>query len=369
VNAAVPPSGPSPSIAGKRRAGLRERLSARSLDALLLTSLPNIRYMTGFTGSNALAVITRRGGLFVSDSRYRLQSAAEVKGLKRVIGSAGLLEDAAAARALARCRNAGFEADSLTYAQYRSLKKLFPRVAFRPVTGLVEEMALVKDRDEIAAIAGAARVADSVFRDVLKAIRAGATELDIAAEITWLTRRRGGDADAFDVIVASGPNGALPHARPGARKIRTGDFVIMDFGAVVQGYCSDLTRTVCVGAAPRAMRKAYDAVLEAHAAALRAAHGDMPARALDAAARGVLRRRGFGRYFTHSLGHGLGLRVHERPRVSPASGETLRTGSVITIEPGVYIPGKGGVRIEDDVLLEGGGCRLLTASPRQLILL
>jgi len=356
-------------MTGKRLAGLREGLRARSLDALLLTSLPNIRYITGFTGSNALAVITRRGGVFVSDSRYRLQSSREVKRLRRVIGRAGLLEDAAAARALAGCRDAAFESDALTYAQYRALKRLFPRVAFHPVAGLVEELSLVKDGGEIDAIASAALVADRVFHDLLRSVRPGATELDIAAEITWLTRRRGGEADAFDAIVASGPNGALPHARPGPRKIRKGDFVVLDFGAVVGGYCSDLTRTVCVGAANRRMRTAYDAVLEAHGAALAAARGDMAASALDGAARRSLRARGFGRYFTHSLGHGLGLRIHERPRVSPTSGETLRAGSVITIEPGVYLPGTGGVRIEDDILLEASGCRLLTKSPRALIIL
>ena len=369
MNAPVPDTGPSPSIAGKRLNGLRERLDARSLDAMLLTSLPAIRYMTGFTGSNALAVITRRGGVFVSDSRYRLQSAREVRRLRRVIGRAGLLEDAARARALAGCRAAAFEPETLTVAQYRSLKKLFPRVAFRPASGLVDELMLVKDPGEVAAIAGAARVADRVFHDILPSIRPGVTELDIAADITWLTRRRGGAADAFDVIVASGENGALPHARPGARKIRRGDFVILDFGAVVGGYCSDLTRTVCVGRPPRAMRRAYDAVLEAHGAAVAAARGGITARALDGRARAALRKRGYGRYFTHSLGHGLGLRVHERPRVSPTSAETLCAGSVITIEPGVYIPGRGGVRIEDDVVLESSGCRLLTSSPRELILL
>lgn len=369
MNAPVPDTGPSPSIAGKRLSGLRERLDARSLDAMLLTSLPAIRYLTGFTGSNALAVITRRGGVFVSDSRYRLQSAREVRRLRRVIGRAGLLEDAARARALAGCRDAAFEPESLTVAQYRSLKKLFPRVAFRPATGLIEELMLVKDPGEIGAIAGAARVADRVFHGVLQSIRPGVTELDVAAEITWLTRRCGGSADAFDVIVASGENGALPHARPGMRKLRKGDLVIMDFGAVVSGYCSDITRTVCLGRPSGAMRRAYDAVLEAHGAALAAARGGVTARSLDGAARGALRARGYGRFFTHALGHGLGLRVHERPRVSPTSRETLCSGSVITIEPGVYLPGRGGVRIEDDVLLGPSGCRLLTKSPRELIIL
>ena len=352
-----------------RIAGLRARMSEHALDALIITSLADIRYLTGFSGSNALVVLTSGSAFFISDSRYRLQSALEVKRFRRLIGSLGLLEDAAAAMTLRGCRTAGFESDALSYAQYRSLRRLFPRVRFRPASALVAGLALVKDRDEVACMEKAAAISDGVFHDILKSIRPGVSELEIAAEISWLNRRRGAESDAFDVIVASGPRGALPHARPTARKIRKGEFILLDFGSTVRGYCSDLTRTVALGGAPRKLREAYRAVLEALETATASARGGMTASGLDAVARGCIRRRGFGRYFTHSLGHGLGLRVHERPSVSALSREVLRTGSVITIEPGVYIPGSGGVRIEDDVLLGDTGCRVLTRSPRELIVL
>ncbi len=349
--------------------GLRARMNENELDALIVTSLANIRYLTGFSGSHALAVLTAKRAYFISDSRYTLQSAREVRKFRRIIGSLGLMEDAAAAKTLRGCRAAGFESDSLTYAQYRSLRRLFPRIMFRPTSGMVESLALVKDAREVACIEEAAAISDGVFHDVLKFIRPGVTELEIAAEISWLNRRRGAESDAFDVIVASGPRGALPHARPTARKIRKGEFVLLDFGSTVRGYSSDLTRTVALGGAPRRLREAYQAVLEANESATASARGGMTARGLDAVARGCIRRRGFARYFIHSLGHGLGLRVHERPRVSALSPEVLRPGSVITIEPGIYIPGSGGVRIEDDVLLGGTGCRVLTRSPRELIVL
>jgi Xaa-Pro aminopeptidase len=352
-----------------RIAGLRARMSEDELDALIVTSLAGVRYLTGFSGSNALAVLTAENAFFVSDSRYALQSAQEVKKFRRLIGSRGLLEDAAAAKTLRGCRTAGFESDSLTYAQYRSLRRLFPRVRFRPTAGLVADLALVKDRQEIGCIEEAAAISDGVFHDILRFLRPGVTELEIAAEISWLNRRRGAESDPFDVIVASGPRGALPHARPTARKIRKGEFILLDFGSTVRGYSSDLTRTVALGRAPGRLREAYRAVLEANETAVASARGGMTASGLDAVARGCIRRRGFGRYFTHSLGHGLGLCVHERPRISALSREVLQAGSVITIEPGVYIPGSGGVRIEDDVLLGERGCRVLTRSPRELIVL
>ncbi len=352
-----------------RIAALRSRMKENALDALVITSLAGVRYLTGFSGSSALAVVTARGAYFVSDSRYALQSAREVRKFRRIIGRRGLLEDAAAAGALRLCRTAGYESDSLTVDQYRSLRRLFPGVRFRPEGGILESLAVVKDAGEIACIEEAAAIADGVFFDIIGKLRAGMTEIDLAAEISYLARRRGADADAFDVIVASGPRGALPHARPTARKIRKGEFVLFDFGASVRGYSSDLTRTLALGSVPRRLREAYAAVLEANRSAVDAARGGIPARLLDGVARAVIRGRGFGKYFVHSLGHGIGLRVHERPRVSPLSRDVLRTGSVITIEPGVYLPGIGGVRIEDDVLLGDAGCRLLTRSPRELILL
>ena len=338
-----------------------------SLDALLVSSPENVRYLTGFTGSNGLAIVTRAEAYFLTDSRYTLQSAQEVRACRRFITARPLSEEAAARKLLKGCASAGFEAHELPYAQALALRKAFPRVHMRATTEIVERLGLVKDRDEIASIRRAAAIADEVFRDVLPTIAPGVTELDIAAEISWLNRKHGGERDAFDVIVASGVRGSLPHARPSKKKVKKGELVTLDFGSVVDGYCSDLTRTVGVGRIPRALRHAYEAVKEAQAEAIAAVRGGMKASALDAVARASLHRRRLGKYFIHSLGHGLGLRIHEHPRISALSNEFLTVGSVITIEPGVYIPGLGGVRIEDDVEICDGRCRLLTHAPRELL--
>lgn len=345
---------------------LRRRMHERSLDALLVSSLPNVRYLTGFSGSNGLLVLTPRQAMLVSDTRYAHQIGREVTVARGVISRRDLLEEAAGT--LRRCRAVGFESQVLTHAQFRLLRRALGGCALVATTDLVEEIALVKDREELALIARAASISDSVFKEVLGEIRPGVRELDIASEISWLTRRLGADGDAFDVIVASGSHAALPHARASARRVRSGELVMLDFGARVNGYSSDLTRTVAVHRVPRRLKSVYRAVQEAQELAVAAAHAGMSARELDAVARRRLTKEGLGKYFIHSLGHGLGLRIHEAPRISPLSSETLRSGSVITIEPGVYIPGAGGVRIEDDVVLSAKGCRRLTTASRELMI-
>ncbi len=346
---------------------LRARMKELSLDALLVTALPNVRYLTGFSGSNGLAIVTARRADFLTDSRYRLQSAREVNRFTRRITSRSLIDEAASSRLLKGCATAGFESEGVSYGEFRRLRKAFPRVSLRPVTDVVENIAIVKDRQEIAHLVRAGKIADRVFQDLIGTIRPGMTELEVAAEIAWLIRSHGAEKEAFDAIVASGPRGALPHARPTSRKLRAGEFVTIDFGATVGGYSSDMTRTIAIGRPPARLSAAYAAVRDAHGAALRAARAGMKARELDAVARSRLAAHGLEKYFTHSLGHGLGLRVHERPRVSALSKETLRAGSVITIEPGVYIPGLGGVRIEDAVVLGRRAARLLTSSSRDLL--
>lgn len=346
---------------------LRARMKDLSLDALLVTALPNIRYLTGFSGSNGLAIVTARRADFLTDSRYRLQSAREVNRFTRCITSRALIDEAASSMLLKGCATAGFESEAVTYGQFRRLRKAFPRISLRPVEDLVENIAIVKDKEEIAHLARAGKIADRVFHELLGTIRPGMTELEVAAEISWLIRRHGADKEAFDAIVASGPRGALPHARPTPRKLRAGEFVTIDFGATIRGYSSDMTRTIAIGRPPARLCAAYVAVQEAQWAALRAAKAGMRASELDAVARTRIAAHHLEKYFTHSLGHGLGLRLHERPRVSALSKEILRAGSVITIEPGVYLPGLGGVRIEDAVVLTERNARLLTSSPRELL--
>jgi Xaa-Pro aminopeptidase len=347
---------------------LQEKVHERGLDALLVSSLPHIRYLTGFSGSNALCIVGAARRFFLTDVRYTLQSRQEVKGWRRVVSPLGLYESAAEQRLLARARNVGFEEEHVTQAQYRTLRRLFPGVRFRTTSGLVEEMTLVKDPSEIGRIKRAVDLTDAVFAEILSDIRPGVREREIAAEISYRQKVHGAEGDAFDSIVVAGKRGALPHGKPTGKRIRPGEFVTLDFGCIVDGYHSDLTRTVAVGRASPRMKQMYNAVLEAQRAAIDAARAGMLARDLDSVARNSLHAAGFGKYFTHSLGHGLGLVIHERPRVSRLSTERLVAGTVITIEPGIYLPGVAGIRIEDDVVITENGCRVLTKAPKDLMI-
>jgi Xaa-Pro aminopeptidase len=354
-------------MALSRLARLRERIRKTKLDALLVSSLPSIRYLTGFTGSNALLVVRPRSATFLTDGRYRHQSGAEVTGWRRLIVPFTLLEGVSHGHLLAGCNRVGFESHHVTYAVYQQLRKRFPGMQFRPTSGLVEQIALAKDARELGLITQAVSITDRVFEEVLEQIRPGVRELDIAAEISYLHKRMGAEKDAFDPIVASGGRGALPHARPSRRRFKRGDFVTLDFGCTVGGYSSDLTRTVAVSSVSRRKREAYGVVLAAQKEAIDAARPGMWARELDRIARERIRKAGYGSYFTHSLGHGLGLHVHEPPRISAVSRDRLVKGAVVTIEPGVYLPGDFGLRIEDDVSITRNGCRVLTSAPKELL--
>jgi Xaa-Pro aminopeptidase len=344
-------------------------MNERRLDALVISLLPNIRYLTGFTGSHALVVVTTSGSWFLTDSRYAVQSAREVTGFRRIITRDDGWKSIAGHRLTQGCRRVGFESESVTYAQYALLRDTLPRVTLVPSRGVVEDLTITKDPCELSSIARAVEITDQVFREILPLIRPGVRELEIAAEISYRHRLHGADGDAFAPMVAAGERGAVPHARATERCIGTGVFVTLDFGSVVDGYCADLTRTVVVGRIGRRQRLQYAAVLAAQREAIEAASAGMHAADLDAVARSRIAAEGFGKYFTHSLGHGLGLRIHERPSVSALSREQLLIGSVITIEPGIYIPGEGGVRIEDDIVLTSSGCSVLTAAPKELMIL
>lgn len=342
-------------------------LHVRSLDAILLSSLNNIRYLTGFTGSNALCVVTPRSALFLTDWRYDRQSAAEVSGIRRCVTRGSLLEEAVRQRVFQRCKIVGFEAEHLSYATYRSVRRSFSGIGLKPTTGIVEGLCLVKEKVELAAIRKAVAITDQVFQEVLPIIKPGMSELDLAAEISYRHKKCGAEKDAFDPIVAGGIRSSLPHARPTTRKIRSGELLLLDFGCTVSGYHSDMTRTVAIGKIDARKKRMYETVYAAQRDAVAAAKGGMAARELDAVARQRIAKDRLGKYFTHSLGHGLGLTLHEKPRVSFLSDDQLVSGMVITIEPGVYIPSIGGVRIEDDVVLTDHGCEVLNTSLRELI--
>jgi Xaa-Pro aminopeptidase len=270
---------------------------------------------------------------------------------------------------LERSKRVGFESHYVTYAQYRKLRRLFPEMRFFPTADMVEDIALVKDETEIAAIQHVVDISDRVFDDVVKILRPGVQEREVAAEISYLHKCFGATSDAFEPIIASGKRGALPHARASSKRVKAGELVTLDFGCCLGGYNSDITRTVAVGRVSRKARALYDIVLGAQREAISKAVPGMWAKDLDAVARQHIRRSGYGRFFTHSLGHGLGLHVHERPRISSLSKDRLQAGSVITIEPGLYLPDLGGVRIEDDVVLTPTGSRVMNSAPKELMVL
>jgi Xaa-Pro aminopeptidase len=339
------------------------------MDALVVSLRPNTRYLTGFTGSHAIVVVTASESWFLTDSRYSTQSAREVKVFRRIITRDDGWKTIARRKLTRGCRRVGFESESVTYAQYASLRDTLPRVTLVPSRGIVEELAITKDPSELESVTRAVAITDEVFREILPFIRPGVRELDIAAEISYRHRRHGAEGDAFEPLVSGGERAAVPHARATGRELRAGELVTLDFGCVVDGYCADLTRTVGIGRIGRQQRAQYATVLAAQRAALEVACAGMLASELDAVARSRIEAEGYGRYFTHALGHGLGLRIHERPGISSLSGERLRIGSVITIEPGIYIPGQAGVRIEDDIVLTSSGCSVLTAAPKELMIL
>jgi Xaa-Pro aminopeptidase len=288
---------------------------------------------------------------------------------KVVIVHGSLVEGAVRSGALQTRSTIGFDDSAVTYRQYSDMKRILSSATLKAVPGIIDDVAEVKEDLEIAFLQIAARISDTVMKQLLPLIRPGIRERDLASEITYRHRRLGAERDSFDPIVASGPRTAMPHAKAGSRALRNGDAILLDFGCVVSGYGSDITRTVFLGKPDPRLRKAYGVVRSAQEAALQMVRAGISARAVDAAARNVITRAGFSRNFPHSLGHGIGLEVHERPRVAPSSRETIRAGHVMTIEPGIYLPGTGGVRIEDDVVVHEHECDLLTHSPREMILL
>lgn len=347
---------------------VREELHKRGLDALIVSSILNIRYLTGFTGSNALLIIKHDTVVLLSDIRYALQAKKEVRNCKRIIiTKIGLLEEASKQYLLQR-QKAGFEAQQVTYALYRRLRKLFPATSFVSTSNIVEDLMLVKDAQEIEMMRRAVRISDRTFQEIINKIRPDVPELEIAAEISYLQKVFGAERDAFEIIVASGERSALPHARASDKKIRSGEMVTLDFGCVVNGYHSDMTRTIAVGRTPQQLKQAYAAVLDAQESAIASVRAGMAAKDLDAFARKRIVQHGFGKFFNHSVGHGIGLSVHEAPKVSALSKERLKAGSVITIEPGVYLAELGGVRIEDEVVVKENGCEVLNEAPKELII-
>ncbi|MBI2867566.1 MAG: aminopeptidase P family protein [Chloroflexi bacterium] len=350
---------------------LRAKLKEQGLDALLVSSPENRRYLSGFTGSAGNLIISESQQLIATDFRYWEQMGRQspLFTLVKVTGDleSWLLEPL---RALG-VKRLGFEAATVTFALYQQMKeavsKLGPemKVELVPTQGVVESLRAYKEPEELAVMQRAIDLADAAFTHVSERLRPGMTERQVAWELEKHMKEHDADGPSFDIIVGSGPNAALPHHRVSDRQVQTGEPIVIDMGAKLDGYCSDLTRTVCIGKPDAQFRKVYDIVLGAQLTAIATVRAKMSGKEGDALARQVIERAGYGEQFGHGLGHGIGLAVHEDPRVSHLSTATLEDGMVFTIEPGIYIPGWGGVRIEDIVMLENGQARDLTRAPKR----
>lgn len=350
---------------------LAEQFHQLKIDALLVSALPNVRYLSGFTGSNGLLLVTAAGSTLFTDSRYTIQANEQTRGKTRVkIVRGPLVPGAVKLIAARRLKRIGFEAAHMLYESWQRLKEAVPLgVALRPIGNVVEQMRVVKSPEEIALIRQAVLTNSEAYQATLRRIRVGITEADIAAELEHQMRRRGAEKPSFDTIVAAGTRSALPHASPGNTPLKRDQLLLIDMGATREGYSSDMTRMLFTGAPGRKVRSMYGAVLEAQLAAIDAVREGVTAGAVDRAARSTLKRAGLEKTFVHSTGHGLGLEIHEPPRLGRKDATRLRAGMAITIEPGAYIEGFGGVRIEDTVLVTSTGCEVLTPTSKELAIL
>jgi Xaa-Pro aminopeptidase len=336
--------------------------------ASLETHLPNIYYLCGFSGDSGALVIEPDSAALFTDGRFTIQAREETRGIRVRIHKGSLLEAVGKYLKGKGRQRVAIAPSRLSLADWKVLRKAADgRVKWLAVDALVEGLRAVKDASEVDRIRDAARVGSEVMEEAIRLIQPGVTELDIAAEIGYRMRRKGASGESFDAIVAAGPRSALPHARPTARRIGKNELVVLDLGAILRRYCSDLTRTVHVGKASASVRQWYRAVLDAQAAAIDAVKSGVTCGAVDAAARDVLQRQGLGRYFVHSTGHGIGLEIHEGPRIARGQKTRLEAGNVVTVEPGLYVEGVGGIRIEDDALVTPRGAEILTTTPREFL--
>ena len=357
---------PSSSPFRARQERLRALMETRRVPLILVTHLVNVRYLTGFTGSAGILLLGPRQGILWVDPRYTLQAQEQAEGVEVIEEKKGILKGAASWLRKNGVREATFEASNLTCAQFEQLgKEAGDGLQLRPAGELIEELRVVKDRGEIEAIRRAGKVTAEVFAEMLPRIRPGVIEQDLAAEVEYRMRKKGAEGAAFETIVASGPRSAYPHARPSSKALQESELVIFDLGAILAGYAADMTRTVFLGEPTRRVRNLYCAVLKAQSGAVRAVRDTTRAGEIDSAARRVLAKHGLARYFTHSTGHGVGLEVHERPRLAKGEVTHLRSGSVVTVEPGVYLEGVGGIRIEDTVLVGPEDPEILTPASKE----
>ncbi len=347
-----------------RRQKLLQKLVENEVDAILVSQPENRLYLSGFDGSAGFLLITRQDAVLATDFRY-IEQAKKQAPEYEIFRTAGDMADwFPQLTAGLGLRRLGFEAGHITFTAYRQLKeaaqKIKPGLDLVPLDGLGESLRMIKEPGEIKAITRAAEISDSAFKYIEDRIHAGMTENEVAWEIEQFMRQNGSQALPFEIIVAAGPNSALPHARPTRRQIQAAEPVLIDIGARFDGYCSDLTRTICLGTPDDNFRKIYDIVLGAQLSVIALIKEGMAGETVDSLARAVIREAGYGEAFGHSLGHGVGLASHELPRLGPGSTEPIASGMVFSNEPGIYLPGWGGVRIEDLLLMEDGKPRVIS---------
>jgi len=352
----------------KRRTKLLRKIRSEKVDALLVTNVTNVTYLTGFTGDSSYLLLGPETEVLISDTRYAVQIEEECPGLKTYIRDSSEKIDVSAGKVIERekLKRVGFESESTTHAEWQRWQQNNESVEWVPTSELVEELRQTKDAAEIAEIRRAVDLAERAFRMLVASLHPEMTEREASFELENAIRRFGGNGVAFDSIVAVGDRAALPHYFPGERRIKEADFLLVDWGALSPGgYRSDLTRIITTGKISPKLEKLYKVVLSAQQAAIDKMKPGADCRDVDAAARSVIEQAGYGKKFGHGLGHGIGLEIHEEPRMSPISEAVLKPGMVVTVEPGIYLPGWGGIRIEDDVLITRNGPEVLTSVPKQ----
>lgn len=347
---------------------LREQMKKHGIDGLLITSTYNRRYVTNFTGTAGIALINSDKALFITDFRYTEQAAKQATNFDIVQHTGSIVREVAEHAKTLGIRKLGFEQDHMSYALWNEYKEAVESELV-PVSNLLEDMRLIKTNHELSVIKEAADIADAAFKHILDFIKPGLTELEVANELEFFMRKSGAESSSFDIIVASGVRSALPHGVASEKIIEKGDFVTMDYGALHKGYVSDITRTIAVGDPSGKLKEIYEVVLESQLRAMEQIRPGMTGIEADAIARDYITEKGYGEYFGHSLGHGIGLEVHEGPGLSKRSETKLEPGMVVTVEPGIYLPGIGGVRIEDDTVITETGNETLTHSTKDLIIL
>ena len=353
-----------------RQEKLKSVLGEQGIDGILITNLTNIRYICGFTGSSATCLILPEKQYFLSDGRYAEQSREQVSDFSMVIENLSHLELLSAKKKnlIPDGLKLGFEGDHLSVSQYNTMIDLFPKTDWVCTKGILEDLQAVKDKSELDAIRTAVEITDSCYKKIIPRIKEGITEKEIANDLVMYYRCEA-DGEAYPPIVAGGPNGALPHAVPSDREFKKGDFIVIDAAAKYAGYHADMTRTPVLGKATDKHREIYGIVREAQESAVSLSKAGVSCKEVDAISRNIISERGYGQYFNHGTGHGLGLEIHTQPRISKLSDQVLQINNVVTVEPGIYLPGWGGVRIEDDIIIEENRCEVLNTTTRELVVL